>query len=238
MKIYAHRGASKYAPENTMPAFELAQKLGADGIELDLQLTKDQVPVIFHDENVRRTTNGTGFIKDYTLKELKTLDAGYRFSKHYQNTRILSFEEFLDWFADTNLLLNAELKTNVFDYPNIEERVLFLIEKYNVKKRTTISSFNHNTIKRVRDLDSNINLGWLTKRAIANIDQFLKQIGANQIHINKRLLFSKMIRTIINNQIPFRVYTVNQISFLKRSMQLNAEGIFTDIPDKMKKYIR
>src|SRR5690625_3059748 len=234
MKIFAHRGASKYAPENTMPAFNLAEKQGADGIELDLQLTKDNIPVILHDEKLKRTTNGIGFLKDCTLKDLKQLDAGYWFNREFKNTKILSFQDFLEWFIDTDLLLNAELKTNIFEYRGIEESVLKLIEKYNVKNRTTITSFNEKTIERVRKLDSNIQLGWLTSKAIPQIDQFLDHIGANQVHIKTSLVPSKMINHLNDQKIPFRVYTVNRPIHFRRALKVNAEGIFTDVPDQMK----
>lgn len=237
MKIFAHRGASRYAPENTMPAFKLAEKQGADGIELDLQLTKDNIPVIFHDEKIKRTTNGVGFIKDYTFKELQQFDAGSWFNRAFKDTKIISFTEFLEWFVDTKLLLNAELKTNVFDYRGIEEIVLHQIEKYDIKDRTTVSSFNEKSIERARKLDSNIQLAWLTSRAIPEIDRFLNHIGANQIHIKTSLVPSRMVNFLNAQQIPFRVYTVNRPIHFRRALQFNAEGIFTDLPDVMRQLI-
>ncbi|MGM8214044.1 glycerophosphodiester phosphodiesterase [Bacillaceae bacterium W0354] len=238
MEIFAHRGASKYAPENTMPAFKLAKKLGADGIELDVQLTKDDVPVIIHDENIRRTTNGTGFVQDYTLEQLKQLDAGYWFSRRFIETPIVSLQEFLDWFVTTNLLLNVELKTNVIEYPLIEKYVLQLIHNYEVQDRTIISSFNPNSIKRVRELDPKINLAWLTKMPIRKADEFMTEIGANQAHVKARLLSSKMVKHMIQHDIPLRVYTVNRLSTLRKCMRLQVDGIFTDVPDIMKNFIQ
>lgn len=94
-QIIAHRGASKFAPENTLAAFKLAEKMGADGIELDIHLTKDQIPVIIHDEDIKRTTNGRGFVQKYTYKELQQFDAGSWFSERFSDERILSLEEFL-----------------------------------------------------------------------------------------------------------------------------------------------
>jgi glycerophosphoryl diester phosphodiesterase len=118
-KIYAHRGASgwdtKYAPENTMPAFEKAIKMGADGIELDVQLTKDSVIVICHDERIDRTSDGIGWLKDYTLKELRE----FSFSKthpEYGDIKIPTLREFLEFFTLTGKGLNIELKTGLFYY--------------------------------------------------------------------------------------------------------------------------
>lgn len=109
-KIIAHRGSSALAPENTMAAFELAYEQGAEGIETDVHLTKDNIPVLIHDENVKRTTNSTGYIKDYTFDQLKQFDAGSWFSVKYAGSTIISLEEFLNWFQDKALCLNIELK--------------------------------------------------------------------------------------------------------------------------------
>ncbi|MGP4072404.1 glycerophosphodiester phosphodiesterase [Piscibacillus sp. B03] len=237
MKIFAHRGASRYAPENTLPAFEIAHELGADGIELDVQLTKDLIPVIIHDENIRRTTNGTGFVQNYTLDELQEFDAGYWFSKQYLHTPIMSLKEFLQWVQNKNMLVNIELKTNVIEYPTIERRVIELLTEYNMINKTTISSFNPYTIQRVRDVSADIELAWLTKNQVKDIEQFLHEIGANTIHIKSRLLSSKMVKRLLNYDIPFRVYTVNRVSLARKCVTMGADGLFTDIPDVIKNNI-
>jgi glycerophosphoryl diester phosphodiesterase len=112
-KIIGHRGASHIAPENTMASFEAALKLGVDGIETDVQETKDGQLVLCHDELLNRTTNGKGLIKDYTLKELKELSAGAWFSKEYENERIPLLEELLDILKNRDILINIEIKSGV-----------------------------------------------------------------------------------------------------------------------------
>ncbi|TFB24095.1 glycerophosphodiester phosphodiesterase [Filobacillus milosensis] len=236
-KIFAHRGASKYAPENTLPAFEIAHEIGVDGIELDVQLTKDMIPVIIHDENIRRTTNGTGFVQNYTLEELQEYDAGYWFSKRYIHTPIMSLKEFFQWVDDKNLLVNIELKTNVIEYPSIEKRVMDLIYEHNMLDRTIISSFNPQTIKRVREIDENIELAWLTKIQVRKIEEFIEEIGANAVHIKSRLLSSKMVKCMLEEHIPFRVYTVNRVSLMRKCVTMEADGIFSDIPDVMQLHL-
>ncbi|GEL76071.1 glycerophosphodiester phosphodiesterase [Tenuibacillus multivorans] len=232
-QIFAHRGASRYAPENTLPAFEMAHEIGVDGIELDVQLTKDLIPVITHDENIRRTTNGTGFVQNYTLEELQQFDAGFWFSKRFYNTPIMSLNEFLHWVKDKNLLINLELKTNVIEYPTIEKRVLEQLYDLDLISRTVISSFNPQTIQRVRELDHDIELAWLTKIQVRRIQDFISEIGANAVHIRSRLLSSKMVKFMIEEQIPYRVYTVNRVSLMRKCVTMGADGIFTDIPDIM-----
>lgn len=104
--IYGHRGASKYAPENTFASYSKAVEMGADGIEIDVHKSKDGYLVVCHDEKVDRTTNGKGFIKDLTLKEINSLDAGSWFSKEYQGQHIPILEEVLEFVKKKNILLN------------------------------------------------------------------------------------------------------------------------------------
>src|SRR5690625_3867881 len=142
MQIIAHRGASKIAPENTLPAFKLAEKLGAESIETDIHLTKDQVPVLIHDPRLERTTNGQGFVKNYTFAELQELDAGAWFSEQYEHTKIISLAEFLQWIQAKKLYINLELKNKDIRYKFLEDIVFEHIEYYQVHNRTILSTFN------------------------------------------------------------------------------------------------
>lgn len=111
-KIFAHRGASAYVPENTLPAFENAVDIGADGVELDIHLSRDGRLVVIHDEMLDRTTNGHGFVKDFTLAELKKLDASKTMTNSgFCNLRIPTLGEVYELLADTELLVNVEVKT-------------------------------------------------------------------------------------------------------------------------------
>ena len=110
MKVYAHRGYSGKYPENTMLAFKEAEKTGCYGIELDVQLTKDGEVVIIHDERVDRTTDGTGWVRDFTLKELKKLNAAAAWNGKYGFEPIPTMEEYCQWVKDTNLVTNIEIK--------------------------------------------------------------------------------------------------------------------------------
>ena len=120
-KIFAHRGASGYAPENTLEAFALAQQQGADGIELDVQLSKDGVPVVFHDESLKRVSGHAGMIKDFTLEELKRIPVSNGFAQ-YPEARIPTLEEALNLVKPGSMEINIELKTGIFWYPEIEEK--------------------------------------------------------------------------------------------------------------------
>ena len=135
MKIWAHRGCSQRYPENTIVAFEKAmQTEGLEGIELDIQLTKDGRLVVIHDERVDRTTEGIGFIRDYTLVQLKRL---HIYADEYPSQAIPTMEEVLDLTEEhlkTGLKLNIELKTSIWPYPGIEEKIVDLVHKRGVEK--------------------------------------------------------------------------------------------------------
>ncbi|TCG11258.1 glycerophosphodiester phosphodiesterase family protein [Mycoplasma todarodis] len=170
----AHRGMSGIAPENTWLAFLNAANFGFDGVELDVQLTKDKKLVIIHDEKINRTANGRGYVKDKTLRELKE----YNFAKKFEGIKkaeILTLPKFLEEFASQFKIINIELKTDVFEYEGIEEKVLKAIKRYK-NTEFILSSFNFDTLKRLRELDSEVKLGFLWSKH----KEFLK-IGKEQI---------------------------------------------------------
>lgn len=157
----AHRGYSGKYPENTMLAFEEAAKTGADGIELDVQLTKDGQVVVIHDERIDRTTDGTGFVKDYTYEELKKFNASKVTGDRYEFQHIPTFEEYCAWVKDKNLVTNVELKTSIIYYPEIEEKTLEIIRRYGLEDRIIFSSFNHLSILKMKELAPEIPCGAL-----------------------------------------------------------------------------
>ena len=159
-KVWAHRGASGYAPENTLEAFEMAVKQQADGVELDVQLTKDGELVVLHDETLDRTTDGKGFVKDYTLKEVQALKA-VKTHPEYQTGRIPMLAEVYDLLKPTGLEINVELKTGIFFYPGIEEKVLKLTKEMGMEERIWYSSFNHYSLKKVKECNPSARTGIL-----------------------------------------------------------------------------
>ncbi|SDQ52436.1 glycerophosphodiester phosphodiesterase [Virgibacillus salinus] len=235
-KIIAHRGASTLAPENTMAAFNLAYEQGAEGIETDVHLTKDNVPVLIHDEHVKRTTNSTGYIKDYTFKQLKQLDAGSWFSLKFAGSAIISLEEFLGWIQNKPLCLNIELKNNKIDYKNLENIVYEMVSHYQLLNHTTLSTFNPTSIERLKRFNGNIGVALLTSKRRKNLVSYTKDLGANAIHIKYRLLNQLFIDKCHQEQMAVRVYTINKPAHMSRSFQLGCDGIFTDVPHKALQY--
>lgn len=181
MKIWAHRGASGHAPENTMEAFLLADTLGADGIELDVQLSKDGVPVVIHDERVDRVSDGTGFVRDMTLQELKALNVNRVFPA-YGRTEIPTLAEVYDWLGKTELSANLELKNSVVHYEGMEEKVLRLAEEKNVAGRILYSSFNHYSMLRLRELSPAARIAFLYSDGLLNMAEYGARYGAWALH--------------------------------------------------------
>ncbi|GIW23545.1 MAG: hypothetical protein KatS3mg068_2552 [Candidatus Sericytochromatia bacterium] len=161
--IIAHRGFSGRYPENTLIAIEEAIRF-SDMIEIDVQLSKDNIPVVFHDSNLKRTTNVAGKLNQRTLQELKELDAGSWFSINFRNEKIPTLEEVLKIIKD-RILLNIEIKkSSVFKENSIiEEKILELIKKYKIQEQIIISSFSSLALKRIKILEPEIKTAILTR---------------------------------------------------------------------------
>lgn len=156
--VGAHRGASKYCPENTMPSFKKALELGTDYIELDVHLSKDEVPVVMHDSRLERTSNGKGRLRDYTVEELKELDAGSWFGESFSGLEIPTLEEVLSW-AKGRVGVSIELKQDLEKYAHLEERVLEIIRKTNTLNQIQVMSFNHRAVRKMKELDADVFTG-------------------------------------------------------------------------------
>ena len=182
MKIWAHRGCSQRYPENTLLAFEKAIEIpGLTGIELDIQLTKDGQLVVIHDERVDRTTEGIGFVKDYTLSELKRL---HIYAGINPCQTIPTMEEVLDLTEKRcreGMKINIELKTSKYPYPEIEEKIVELIHRRNLQEIIIYSSFYTLSLEKIRQLDPQAEIGVLDNKASECLFK-LKGCGADALH--------------------------------------------------------
>ncbi|MCY8278315.1 glycerophosphodiester phosphodiesterase family protein, partial [Bacillus inaquosorum] len=145
-KIFAHRGASGQFPENTMLAFEKGIEAGADGIELDVQLTKDGRIVVIHDERLDRTTSLKGFVKDTAYDVIKTANAAANHNQMDNDIKVPLLEDVLSWAEKKNFLINIELKNSVIRYEGMEEKVLKAVKRFNIEERIILSTFNHESL--------------------------------------------------------------------------------------------
>ncbi|TMN20750.1 glycerophosphodiester phosphodiesterase [Lentibacillus cibarius] len=231
--IFAHRGASGHAPENTMAAFELAYRQGADGIETDVHLTKDNIPVLMHDEQVNRTTNGAGYIKDYSLKQLKQLDAGSWFSSAFADSKILSLDEFLTWIRHKALYLNIELKNNKIDYTNLETIIYNRLAHYGLLHRSILSTFNPNSMMRLKKAETDTETALLISRRFKHkkLITYALDLEASAVHIKYRHLRQRLVDRIHQKQLAVRVFTVNELNHMVRCFSMGCDAIFTDYPE-------
>lgn len=230
---YAHRGASAYAPENTMAAFRLGLEMGANGIELDLQETKDGKLVIFHDDEIDQKSSGTGKIRQYTYHELLQMDFGSWFGAEYKKESIVLFEEFAKTFFDKNLIFAVELKE-----AGMETEVLKIIKKYGNLKRIYISSFLFEALQNMRMLNENVKLSWLIN---AKVDEALisqaKKIAINQICPNAQTVTEPEIEFIRKNGFEIRFWGVKDENIMRRALQWESEGMTVNFPDKLQELI-
>ncbi len=233
----AHRGASGYAPENTMIAFKLAEKMDADFIELDVHICKSGELIVCHDETVDRTTNGSGYIKDLTLEELKTLDAGSHFDEKFSDAQIPTFIEVLEWIKDRSIGLNIELKNAPIFYPNMEEEVLELIEKYDLSDRVILSSFNHYSLAKCKQLNPNIRTGLLYMAGLFKPWDYCKSVHADAIHPLFYGVVPEIIKGCKENKIAINAWTVDDEAYMRTLIGFEIEGIITNFPDKAKKIL-
>lgn len=168
-KVFAHRGASQYAPENTLEAFRLAMEQGAEGIELDVHLSADGELVVIHDETLERTTNGTGLVKEHTLAQLQALRADNHMEE-FEAAHIPTLRQVLELVRPGDMQVNIELKTGILWYEGIEEKTLELVKELGMQDRVVYSSFNHYSIEEVRRLDPTAETAYLFSDVIFEVE--------------------------------------------------------------------
>ncbi|PAV31676.1 hypothetical protein CIL05_00875 [Virgibacillus profundi] len=231
-KIFAHRGSAGTHPENTMAAFKEAERIGADGIELDVHLTKDNQIAVIHDKTVDRTTNGTGDVGIHTLEELKKLDAGSHYAKKFNEETIPALTDVFSWMQGNTLELNIELKNVTVDYPGFEERLLEEIQRFELKDRIIFSSFNHDSLKKINELDSEIECAILYLEKLYKPWEYAKTLGAKGLHPHHPNTSEDMVKEAQRQGFPVRVYTINDEKVLEKFIRAGCEAIITDYPEK------
>lgn len=208
-EYFGHRGYSGNYPENTMLAFQKAIEVGAAGIELDVQFSKDGQLVVIHDETLDRTTTGKGWVKDHTLAELKSLDASYKFTGQFGFNPIPTLDEVLEFMSDKDALTNIELKTGVFEYEGIEKAVLECIRKHNVSEKVIISSFNHYSVLKIQRLAPDLKCGLLTDCWLIEAGKYVHNAGVPCYHPNFRNLTPEITAEIKQYGLQINTWTVN-----------------------------
>ncbi len=232
----AHRGASAYRPENTMEAFMEAITLGANIIETDVRQTVDGHLVLIHDETVDRTTDGTGAISEFTIKQVKALDAG-------MGTRIPTLEEVFSHFIQDGVILNLEIKC-----PGIEMNVVEMAHRLYRSDRVLICSFQPSVLRKVKETDQEIKTGLLVGRtrpirSLAWIKGLFplstfRKLRADTLHQHVRLAHPYLIKRCRKEGIPIYVWVVDEEPEMRHLIRRGIDGISTNRPDVLRKVIQ
>lgn len=233
VQIFAHRGFSGYYPENTMLAFQkVAEETVADGIELDIQLTKDGEIVIMHDEKLDRTTNGSGWLKDHTLEELKMLSVGVNVKGFFPRQTIPTLREYFTWLKTTKLITNIELKTSYFEYEGIEEKLIAMVKEFGLEDQIWYSSFNHYTVARIKNLMPEAKCGLLTDTWLMNIGEYAASQGAASVNARTYFCAKKGVAAELHaHNIALQAWTPNDAEMMQELVDAGVDVLITNYPD-------
>jgi len=230
VKCIAHRGASAYAPENTLASFKKAIEQKADFFECDVHLTKDGEVVVIHDDYVDRTTNGKGQVKDKTLKELKELDAGSWFFSDYAGEKIPTLEETLD-IAKGKIGVVIEIKNGPNFYKGIEEKVVDLVKKKDMVDDVVVISFDHACLKKINKIAPKIKTGVLYYGNILNASDVARAAGAKMIAAAHQLATKSLIKDAHKNNMVVNLWTIDDPDVMKKFIDMGVDAISTNKPD-------
>ncbi len=236
-KVWAHRGASAYAPENTLEAFGLAAEQKADGVELDVHLSKDGKLVVAHDETLERVSNAEGYLKDYTLEELKQ----FCFNKlhpEYEAARIPTLEEVYGLLKPTGLEINVEIKTGIFFYPGIEEKLIELERTMGMEGRILYSSFNHYSAMKMKKLDPGSRVGLLYSEGFIDVPGYAARLGADALHpALYDLQYEGYLEDCRKNNLLVHVWTVDEEEEIRALVQNGIDAVITNKPDVARRIV-
>ena len=231
--IWAHRGASGHAPENTMEAFRLALEMGADGVEIDVYFSRDGEIVICHDHLIDRTSNGQGSIGEYTLSELKQFDFGCKFYEgERKGIRIPALDELYKMVKETGLKVNVEVKD---DSPEMPAALIQKAREYGVEDLIYYSCFNHLQLARLLELDSSTRVAPLYSSTLLHMDEYAVRMGAWAIHPSQKAImtFPALPADCHAKGVLINPWTVNGEEAIRNCIKAGVDGIITNYPDRV-----
>lgn len=233
-QIWGHRGASAYAPENTIPALMLAADQGADGVEVDVQRTLDGHLVLVHDDNISRTSNGFGRVCELTLEQLKFCEFSNGFVG-FRNVRIPTLTEALQALAETSLEINLELKNTIEPYPGLEHEVANAVEAAGLIDRVVISSFNHQSLANLRGRVGQRHIGVLYSESLFEPWNYAKTLGAGALHPSRSLLNQPgYVDAAHEAGLKVNTWTIDSSRDFKQVSALGVDAVITNMPDKLR----
>ena len=233
---YAHRGYKGRYPENTMLAFKKAIEAGASGIELDIHLTKDNQLVIIHDECLERTTNGSGLVCEKSLDELKKLSASKLYPS-FDNQEILTLSEYFEFIKDYKIISNIELKNSIIDYKDIEKKTYDLIKDFGLVDKIIISSFNHQSLIRMKEIDSTIKCGVLESSRLYKPWEYIESLEMEYFHPINFAVDQELVEKCRENNIGLNIWFGLSDFEFSDYLKYNPAGLITDFPDRISTYL-
>lgn len=234
--IIAHRGWSARAPENTMAAFRHAMEFGADGLELDVHLSRDGHVVVCHDDRLERTTNGSGFIVEHDLDQLKSLDAGAWFSPEYAGERIPTLKELFEEIVSSTWrgLVNVELKYGFLPYPGLEQAVVDLVREFDLVDQVLVSSFKHSALVELKQIEGKIKTAPLYNSGIDDPVRYAQSIGSQALHPIHTEARPEIIKEARQAGITVNAWTIDDPDIARRLAEVGVDGIITNRPDEIR----
>src|ERR1700732_2591120 len=231
MLLIAHRGASGHAPENTLAAFKKAVTLGAAFIETDLQLTRDARLVAIHDETVDRTTGGRGAVHDFTLADLRRLDAGSWFGSEFAGERIPTLEEILEFSKKHDAVFYLELKPS--GSWGGEHALIGALRGSGEIARTIVISFDAGILEALRKIEPTLMTGLLFDGQIDRPLEKAVEVGARQLAVRGDLVTPALLAQARKKDLQVVCWTVNQPAHMRLLIEAGVDGIMSDYPDRV-----
>lgn len=237
--VITHRGANKYAPQNTIPAFKKAVEIGTDGFETDVHITKDGKIAICHNYTIDETSTGKGNIADMTLAQLKKFDFGSYFSKNFEGTEIPTIDEFLSYVETTDIsVLNIEIKSPKQNETGIVKKTIEAVKEHGLFDRLLISSFDPQLLLEAKMIDIKCKTGFLysptsptTPKMFWKAPEFAKSIGCDALHPHFLFVNENYVKKAHEAGLMVNPWTVDIPEVIDKMLRLGVDGIITDLPD-------
>lgn len=235
-KIIGHRGACGYAPENTLESLHTAADLGTEWVEVDVKLTKDFVPILFHDDMLDRTTNTTGAVAAMTYDEIKELDCGSWFGESFIGTKIPTLEDAIDVLIERDLGLNLEIKACAGRERDTAEVALDLLSTiWDDHDRLLISSFSHVSLEVTADIAYDWHRGFLLPEDWPeNWAEMADYLKVSTVNVNANSVTRDQVETVMDMEKPILAFTVNDPDKARLLQSWGVDGFFSDTPDTIK----
>lgn len=234
-KIIGHRGCAAYAPENTIEGIHTAADMAVEWVELDVKLTKDEVPIIFHDDTLDRTTNATGNVADCTYKEIKELDCGSWFGESFIGIQVPTLEEAIDVLIEREMGLNLEIKPCPGREKETAEIALDLLSTiWDDHDRLLISSFQHVSLEVAHDMATDWHRGFLLPEDWPeNWAELADYLQVSTVNVNAGSVKRDQIESIMDMEKQVLAYTVNNPDQARLLQSWGVDGFFSDCPDAL-----